>query len=431
MRVLREPKSRAVIEHRQFRKLKKLVKFAYSNSRFYRDLYQQHAFHPEDLQGIADIERIPVVDRNLLRQDLESASPGVFTRRSERHAWSQTTSGSSGIPIRIAATRYERYRLLYGMLRSYRIAGMSIFDQTLVIKDPIDLRNPLVIEKLGILRHRYFSIFEPMRTILEQIQRDPRPIDILKSMPSDLSNLVVSIENYGSAPQVNKAVFSDSETLDELTRHSIESVFRVPVLDFYANTETGIAAFQAPHSMGRYLIPDDLVILETVPNPNLLPGDYDILLTGLINRTTPIIRYRIGDVARGKVEYDQKISIFPSIERIYGKYLDFLCRRDGSLVSSHVVKQNLTHLTGIKRFQVFQAVDGKVTIFIEPDDSWNEQVRERIRSDFQRDVDSGYELEIKLSTGLGSKAVGYRKFKVVESLLAQKLLTDKISGDPS
>lgn len=428
MMFLREPRSRQTIERRQLRRLKTLVYRAYERSPRYRKFYDTHNFHPDHLRSLTDLSRIPIVDREFFGESIDTETPQLFTRTPKKTYWSQTTSGSSGFPIRIVATRAERLRILFGILRSYRIAGMSLRDQTLVIKDPIDIRKRNPVEFFGFLRHRYYSIYEPIEQIVRQVIDSGVRVDILKSMPSDLANLVVHITAHNLDFRIRKAIFSDSETLDQPTRDAIQTQFRVPVFDFYANTETGIAAFQSPHSLGRYLIPDDLVILETLPNPHLEPGDYDIVLTGLINRTTPIIRYRIGDVAKGLATFDSDASVFPSIEGVYGKYLDFLVRPDRSVVSSHVIKQNLTHIDGIKRFQVAQEVDGRVIVSIEPNSKWTKDVLAKIEADFRRDIGADLNFQVILTNELGAKTGGYRKFKVVESLLAQRLIAGKFSA---
>jgi len=298
---------------------------------------------------------------------------------------------------------------------------MSFFDRHIVIKDPIDIRSQAFIERFGLLRHRYFSIYDPMPEILAEISVEPRAA-ILRSMPSDLANLVQTAESNGIRFPLPRLVFSDSETLDKPTRNSIENFFGTPVLDFYANTETGIAAFQTPDSNGRYLIPEDLVILETVTNPLLQDGDTDIVLTGLLNRTTPIIRYRIGDVADGRVCRDQGAP-FSNIDGVHGKYLDFLVRTDGSIVSSHAAKQNLTHVPGIEKFQVQQQEIGRVVIRIQRASDWLDSTEVRIRSDFARDFGSDTEINIEFVESLSKETNNYRKFKVVESKVSQELLT--------
>lgn len=415
------PRRRAVVERRQTRRLKKVIRRAYRRSSFYRELYDKHGVNPRAIKSAKDIVFLPFIEREDLRRILETEPRRLYTRRVTKRFWSQTTSGSTGVPIRIAATKWERRRILLGILRTYRMAGMTLTDRHVVIKDPIDIRPRSIIENFGVLRHKYYSIYDSMNSIIDQLTASPGP-DILRSMPSDLSNLVQTARTRGVNLPKPKVIFSDSETLDSPTREAIEQFFDVPLLDFYANTETGIAAFQTSTSNGRYLIPEDLVLLETINNPKLNGGDKDIVLTGLINKTTPIIRYRIGDVSEGIVEREPSAA-YPSIKSIHGKYLDFLVRTDGSIVSSHAAKQNLTHLPGIKKFQVKQDEIGTVVIRIQKGEDWSPATEVQIRQDFARDFGPSTKILIEFVADLSKSTNNYRKFKVIESSVAQQLLT--------
>jgi phenylacetate-CoA ligase len=411
---------------KQFRKLRRVVRFAYRHSAFYRNLYDQAGFHPLDLKSPRDLQKIPVVSRGDLQAVLAQNPESLYTRKITESYWSQQTSGSTGVPIRIAASRSERFRIMLSMVRIYRHAGMRLSDQVVVIKDPIDIRKHSMVERIGIMRHDYFSIYEPMESIIASIQRRKRRVDILKSMPSDLANFVYSARRDGIQVRPPRMIFSDSETLDNQSRRAIENYFGVPLVDFYANTETGIAAFQTPWSNGRYLIPRNTIILETVSNELLGTNEYEIILTGLINKTTPIIRYRIGDICDGPVAPPTATRSFASLGGVHGKYLDFLIKNDGSVVSSHVAKQNMTHLTGIKRFQISQQTRGALKVLIEPTSAWKSETQNIIREMFARDFGSDLMLEIILVDDLSKSITMDRKFKVVHSSIAQELLSESL-----
>jgi phenylacetate-CoA ligase len=242
-------------------------------------------------------------------------------------------------------------------------------------------------------------------------------------MPSDLANLAWYIDaNNLPFPKV-RSLFTDSEKLDDPTRLFIERVFGTKAIDYYATTEAGIIAFQSEKSGNKYHINDDSVFVETVSNPALDSTDSDLVITGLINFTTPIIRYQIGDVVTAGDRKPVADIPFSTIERIHGKYLDFLVRPDGKIVSSHAAKQNLTHLEGIRRFQVVQTDVSSLTIFIAPDRQWSDVVKDEILKLFTRDFGPEMNIEITIDKNLVHKSSDYKKFKVVESKVAQELLS--------
>jgi|694.fasta_scaffold11927_12 phenylacetate-CoA ligase len=417
-------KSPSAIQQTQFKRIQSLVELAYNESSFYRSIYDRSGFHPSQLQKIDDMKRIPIINRKMI-QDAQDADVQALVPESKRAgiSWKQTTSGSSGLPITIFASRSERLRILGIILRDYRLNGLKFFETSVTIKDPIDIAKPNIVQRLGGYRHDYYDIYQPVEEIYKSIVTKWKEIAVLKSMPSDLANLAWYIDaNNLPFPKV-RSLFTDSEKLDDPTRLFIERVFGTKAIDYYATTEAGIIAFQSEKSGNKYHINDDSVFVETVSNPALDSTDSDLVITGLINFTTPIIRYQIGDVVTAGDRKPVADIPFSTIERIHGKYLDFLVRPDGKIVSSHAAKQNLTHLEGIRRFQVVQTDVSSLTIFIAPDRQWSDVVKDEILKLFTRDFGPEMNIEITIDKNLVHKSSDYKKFKVVESKVAQELLS--------
>ena len=421
---MRIRKTQEQIRRTQFFQIKKILDLAYNESNFYRQIYDENNFHPSQIKTIEDIETVPIINRKMI-QDAQSDDPYSLVPKSKQDgiSWHQTTSGSSGLPITIYASRLERLRILGVILRGYRLNGLKYLETSVTIKDPIDIAKPNFVQKLGGFRHDYYDIYQPVENIQKSIVDKWKSIAVLKSMPSDLANLAWLIKSEGHYFPPVRTLFTDSEKLDDATRAFIESVFKTQAIDFYATTEVGVVAFQTKNSAGKYHVNDDAVFVETKANSRLDNGDEDLVLTGLLNFTTPIIRYQIGDVVTAGNQQPVSAIPFSTIERIHGKYLDFIVRLDGKVVSSHAVKQNLTHLKGIRRFQVIQRDRSSLQIYITPDSQWSDEVSSEIMLLFRRDFGDEMKIEIVLDENLINKSSDYKKFKVVESFVAQNLLS--------
>lgn len=417
-------RSQAVIAQKQLERIRSIVELAYNETNFYRSIYDNAGFHPSELKTLEDVSLIPIINRKMI-QDAQNQDLYALVPESKKSgiSWKQTTSGSSGLPITIFASKFERIRILGIILRDYRLNGLKYFDTSVTIKDPIDIAKPNLVQKLGGFRHDYYDIYQPIEEIYQAIVGKWRKIDVLKSMPSDLANLAWYIESNKLPFPPVKRLFTDSEKLDEPTRLFIERVFGTKAIDFYATTEVGIVAFQSSSSSGKYHVNDDSVFVETQQNPALDAIDADLVITGLINFTTPIIRYQIGDVVTPGNRLPEGEIPFSTIERIHGKYLDFLVRPDGKIVSSHAAKQNLTHLDGIRRFQVVQTEIDCLEILITPDRQWSETTRVEIMDLFRRDFGPDMKIQIVIDETLVNKSNDYKKFKVVESKIAQEILS--------
>lgn len=408
--------SRKQIEKLQFRKLNRVIRYAYEHSEFYRSLYKANNFKPEDFKSLKDISKIPIVRRRDLRN---APIEQIVTCNDLTKFHLHTTSGSSGISVRYYFSKWEQILKNYYVLRAYLNAGMGWFVKTVALRDPIDITKPNLLQKIGLFRYEYYNIYTPIEEIYEEIRKNnPKRIAILKGYPSDLVNLATLAEQKGNFPKVD-LIYSDSEVLDSNSREYISKVFDCKVLDFYASVECGMIAFQTPSSGNKYCINEDAVLLETIEQD----GVAEVVISNLRNTTFPIIRYEIGDaIDFGKQSID-KYTGFKTLKQIYGKYLDFILLPDKTIVSPHIPKQDLTHTKGVAKFKLVQTEIDKIIIYIQKNDDWTDtnenELVEKLNKGFKNQVTINFSYVEKLERG------DKRKFKCIESLVAQEFLSKK------
>lgn len=63
----RECMTREEFRELQLRRLKKVVRYAYDNVKFYRDLYDAHNVSPDDIKTLEDIQLLPFITKDDLR----------------------------------------------------------------------------------------------------------------------------------------------------------------------------------------------------------------------------------------------------------------------------------------------------------------------------------------------------------------------------
>ena len=407
--------SRNKIEDIQYRKLKKIVDYAYEYSQFYRSLYDANGFKPADFKSIEDVKKIPVVRRRDLRN---APVEQIVTVKNLKDYHLHTTSGSSGLSVRYYFSSWEQIQKNYYVLRAYLMAGLKWRAVTVALRDPIDIVKPNILQKLGFFRYDYYNIYTPIEDIYDSIkQKHPYHIDVLKGYPSDLVNLATLAEKRGDFPKVD-IIYSDSEVLDSYSREYITKVFGCKVLDFYASVECGMIAFQTDNS-DSYCINEDAVLLETHEQDGLS----EVVISNLRNKTFPIIRYEIGDaIDFGDSHIDSKLGL-KTLKQIYGKYLDFILLPDDTIVSPHIPKQDLTHIEGVAKFKLVQSSKDRVDIYIQRNESWNDstekELREKLNKGFKGQLKLNFEYVEKLDRG------DKRKFKCIESIVAQEFLSSK------
>lgn len=95
------------LEALQLKKFKRILTWAYSNSRFHRALYQQAGMHPEDINSWDDIRRVPKVEKAMMkpvqRKDPFPYGDALCVDLDDVCVFRQT-SGTTGQPIYQADT---------------------------------------------------------------------------------------------------------------------------------------------------------------------------------------------------------------------------------------------------------------------------------------------------------------------------------------
>lgn len=71
--------------------LKKIIRYAYENTKAYRSLYESVGITPEAIKTIEDLRKLPCVKKEMIREHLEELSVSIRGRSYV------TTGGSTGI----------------------------------------------------------------------------------------------------------------------------------------------------------------------------------------------------------------------------------------------------------------------------------------------------------------------------------------------
>jgi phenylacetate-coenzyme A ligase PaaK-like adenylate-forming protein len=132
-------------------------------------------------------------------------------------------------------------------------------------------------------------------------------------------------------PSPAKAVITTSETVTDLLREMVEAVWHCKIFDQYCSVEDSFFASQCEY--GRYHISPEMGVLEIVdssikPVPPGVIGE--VICTGLQNKLQPLIRYRVGDMARWSTDQSCKCGRqMPILETIEGRFEDICVTSDG------------------------------------------------------------------------------------------------------
>ncbi len=352
------------LNHLQFKKTKKILKHAYETVALYHRKLKNAHIHPEDIHNFEDYTKIPTVTKTEIQSTpiRDLLSNGVVENRL---VW-RSTSGSTGIPLKVALN--QKTLEFEGAIwyRTLSENGLKLGDKCSVVSDPRSFpKNKNSLERLGLLKRQYLSIFDDADTQLNQLEWF-QP-DLIKAYPSSLTILADYNRERTSALKP-RIVFTTSEILDNHSKSYINFSFETEVFDNYSCNEFALLAWECKEHHG-YHINTDSVLLEFVEEGETVDyGEHgEIICTGLFNQTMPLIRYEIGDVGIPIKDSCPCGRTLPLMQVVEGRADDFLVATNGKVISPTVFfPYPFRDYNGIQQFRVIQPQKEHVIIQVIP-----------------------------------------------------------------
>jgi phenylacetate-CoA ligase len=349
----------------QEKELVKFVKYANENSKFYNELYKN--VNIDEIQSIQDLKKLPIVDKEMLRKNINE----VFTIPS-KNAVEGHTGGTTGKSLiiyytlddmmkRMAILDHFKSRVGFENLKMKR----ATFNGKHII--PTKQKKPIFWRYNYASKQMIYSSFHltesNMKFYVESLNRyKPQAID-------GFFMSIVDVASYINRHNINLnfsplAVFPTSETLTKSGRELIEKVFNCKVYDQYASSEG--APFVTECKNQNLHIEMSSGIIEQYDQRNT-----EVLVTSFTTHGTPLIRYKIGDAMTFDLNKNTICSCCIEsliVKEIQGRKLDYLYSSTGSKVSSVNIANGFKNIpNAIIRAQVIQEKIGEVIILLEID----------------------------------------------------------------
>lgn len=367
---------RAAIRALALRRFRSMVSHAMTHVPYYRDRFQAAGVRPETLRTPADLSRIPVLTKPLLRDGADrmradNAGPQEWLLE-------RSSSGSSGSPVKLFFDPIRELPRRVQELRLLTAHGFKPWDVQLVFDHPGHLApTRFAPQKLGLWRREMFPSWLGVEEALRIIE-DSKP-DILHGVLSSLRMISMAIKSKGGLSYRPKLAVSKGELLDNATRALIESALGAPLADYYATEETGIIAWQCPSGSG-YHIDEDFVYVETLDeegNPTA-PGELgEITLTNLYMRAMPFIRYRVGDLGVLSTEPCPCGRGLPLLKNLSGRKVDLIINPDKEIHHPFALMVILEDVTSVARYRLIQNAENEIRIEVNWDVKADAAERER------------------------------------------------------
>lgn len=346
--------SRAELEELQLRRLRDMVHHAYSSCDYYRRSWGSLPTIPD----LAALRSLPIVRKRDIREAGEALLSSLFARD---QLVETKTGGSTGTSLKLhfdvgcqefrnaAAMRSDRWAGWRPGMWVGGLWGTPPVPRTLKERVRNQLHDRLVfLDTMNLTPDTMRGFAQTMRE---------RRVEALFGHAHSLFVFARFLADQSMSPPQMKAIIATSMMLLSGERSVIERVFRCPVTNRYGCEETGLIASQCEKHGGLHVNSEHLIveILRADGTPASPGEDGEIVLTDLVNRGMPLVRYAIEDVATWAGGDCVCGRHSPVIDRLVGRTADFLRRRDGSLVAGvSLVEKTLTAIRGISQLQIVQ-----------------------------------------------------------------------------
>ena len=323
----------------QNKRLRKMVKFAYTVP-LYHDKYKKAGVHLEDIRGVSDIEKLPMVSK----YDFKNYYPdGIVSSKIDKNKLIQvSTSGTTGKSLSIYVDMFDIAVGLFGYIRSLREHGINWRrDKLSIIADfaPHTVETgyiyrglqPRFSSNLFFKNMQWLNTNDPPEQVIEEI--DKFKPDFIGGYTGMLGHIAL-LKDKGFGKDISpRVIASTGGPLGKALKELIEKTFDAPVFESYGSTETGPIAFQCKN--GRYHTMSDFVYLEYLKDGEPVESDEagKLVVTKLYGYGTPVIRYdAINDIVAPIHEKCDCGLSGDLIEKIYGRDDLSLYSCDGKII---------------------------------------------------------------------------------------------------
>ncbi|MBU7014064.1 MAG: phenylacetate--CoA ligase family protein [Theionarchaea archaeon] len=353
------------------KRLREIVHHAYNNTRFYRDLFTKNGIAPSDIKTKEDLTLLPPTTKSDLQDRFQDL---VAVGYSPENCYVYHTSGSTGTP---ATMLYDSFAKAYTGAEDYVFmfdVGYKPWEKIAYTKRTPWTSHPL--QALGIMRACHILSSLPEEEQARLLQKvNP---SLVVSYPLLLHSIARAARNEGCNIHP-KAAIVGGELLTPQVRAFIEEVLSTSIFETYATVEFATIAKEC--SLHNWHIHSTRCLVEFV--------DGRILVSGLINKALPLLRYEIGDRGAPKEGVCPCGRGYPMMQILEGRSGDLFILPNGREIPPlRVFKTRLIldSNEAAKRYQIIQEDYDHFTIRVVPTPAFTDVIAQQLKAQLVEDL---------------------------------------------
>lgn len=324
----------------QYKLLKTLVYRLYSFSPFYHERMKESGVHPDDIQTLADIRKLPFMYKRDLRDNYPDK---IFVAGQEDLVRYHVSSGTTGKPTVVGYTRNDLDNWTTSLARGLVSCGLGRGD---VLQ--VSYGYGLFTGGLGL----HYGAERVGATVLPtSVGNTERQIELMQDLhttaiactPSYLLHMGEVAEKMGVSIRDDTDLrmgILGAEPWSDAMKARIEDWLGIKAYDIYGTSELYGPMFCECAEQNGFHVWGDLAyveILDPVTGESLGPGEKgELVVTMLQKEALPMIRYRIGDIT----SYEDGVCAcgrtHPRVMRISGRVDDMLIIRGINVFPSQI-----------------------------------------------------------------------------------------------
>jgi phenylacetate-CoA ligase len=370
------------LEQLQLAKLRTLLAHAYTNCEFYRARMDAAGLKGGAIESLKDLQRLSA----LTKKDIQTHPNAMVARNiPESKRQRNQTGGSTGSPLQFWVDTERYASRMASTVRHNEWAGYRTGDWCAYLWGArMDMHADTSLWNT-LRNHLLYRRLELNTSEVSQAQWERFIAEVQRVRPPVLLAYARSAVELGQeAAKRNialrfRSIITTAEVLTDEHRAFLERSFGGKVYNRYGCREVSVIASECEHHTGLHVNADALLV-EIEPDATLPNGYGRVLVTDLLNRSMPLIRYEIGDSSRWLENQQCPCGRgLPLLADIEGRTTEFLLMPDGRVISGPALTLIVADMSDVAQVQFVQTASDHIELRVVPGKGYGENTRQELK----------------------------------------------------
>jgi len=393
-----------------------LLHHAYAHCSFYRDRMQAAGLSPKDFGDVACLRALPTLTKTDIQRNMAGLQADNIPESARQR---NQTGGATGAPLQFYV---DKERLDSRMASTVRHDAWANYG-------PGDWLATLWGARLDLAQEDTFANRMRNRLLYRSISLNTSAVtekdwqvflaDVRRFKPRAMlayAQAAVLFADYVREHKITDITFDSIITSAEVLlpgqREYLQETFKGTVFNRYGCREVSVIASECEHHHGLHVNADALYV-EIEPDTTLPDNSGKVLITDMFNRSMPLIRYEIEDIASWSAEQQCPCGRkLPLINDLQGRSTDFLIMPSGRKVSGPSLTLVIADVAELQHMQIVQDAAEHIILRVVPGKGWSTSVEDTLRKRLALYLEPGVRADVEICTELEISASGKHRFVI-------------------